>query len=222
MALNAGLLPSKYYALAEQIAGRTVPDVIALESAGDETSSSESESGGGGVALAQSPPRVSFELETDADVYAAMANRIAIRHISDHRVIAIIEIVSPGNKDKRSSLRDFVEKSATMLIEGIHLLVIDLIPPSRRDPQGIHKAIWDEIDEVEFTLPADRPLTLASYVGGLRKKAYIEPIAVHAVLPDMPLFLTPNFYVPTPLEATYQSALSAVPAYWRKKLEEPL
>jgi hypothetical protein len=50
MALNAGLLPPKYYALAEQIAGRTVPDVIALESAGDETSSSESESPGGGVA----------------------------------------------------------------------------------------------------------------------------------------------------------------------------
>jgi hypothetical protein len=31
----------------------------------------------------------------------------------------------------------------------------------------------------------------------------------------MPLFLTPEVYVPVPLEPTYQSAWDAVPTYWR-------
>jgi hypothetical protein len=35
----------------------------------------------------------------------------------------------------------------------------------------------------------------------------------------MPLFLTPNWYVNVPLEATYQSAFAAMPGRWRKVLE---
>src|SRR5262245_29859786 len=47
-----------------------------------------------------------------------------------------------------------------------HLLVIDLLPPTPRDPHGMHKAIWDEIEEEPFELPPDKPLTLAAYVAG--------------------------------------------------------
>jgi len=38
----------------------------------------------------------------------------------------------------------------------------------------------------------------------------------------MPLFLTAEVYVPLPLEATYQSAWEAVPAYWRDMLTAPV
>ena len=48
-------------------------------------------------------------------------------------------------------------------MQGIHLLVIDLFPPSKRDPQGIHKAIWDDLVEEDFQLPADERLTIAAY-----------------------------------------------------------
>src|SRR5207302_523039 len=92
------------------------------------------------------------------------ANAVAIRHVSEHHVVAMVEIVSPGNKNTRHGLRSFVEKAAVLLRAGIHLLIVDLFPPSSRDPQGIHKAIWDEFDEVEFILPPDRPLTLAAYI----------------------------------------------------------
>jgi hypothetical protein len=37
----------------------------------------------------------------------------------------------------------------------------------------------------------------------------------------MPLFLTPDFYVPVPLEQTYQSAWEAMPAFWRDVLTAP-
>ena len=82
--------------------------------------------------------------------------------------------------------------------QGIHLLVIDLFPPTKRDPQGIHKAIWDEFVEEDFELPDDRRLTLAAYDAGPPPMAYVEPIAVGAAMPEMPIFLKPEFYVPRP------------------------
>jgi Protein of unknown function (DUF4058) len=84
-------------------------------------------------------------------------SRVAIHHSSDHEVIAVVEIVSPGNKASRPALRSFVSKAVELLDKGIHLSVIDLFPLSRRDPRGIHGAIWCEIEEDDFELPSDKP-----------------------------------------------------------------
>jgi hypothetical protein len=50
---------------------------------------------------------------------------------------------------------------------------------------------------------------------------YVEPVAVGDVLPDMPIFLTPERYVPCPLEATYQTTWSVFPAALKGELERP-
>jgi len=92
-----------------------------------------------------------------------------------------------------------------LIAQGLHLLVIDLFPPSTRDPQGIHKAIWDEFVEEDFELPVDQRLTLAAYDAGPPPVAYVEPVAVGEALPDMPIFLKPDFYVPAPLEESYRT-----------------
>jgi hypothetical protein len=216
-AMNRGLLPPDHYALAEQIAGGLGPDVLTLEAPANGPPPPPA-SPHGGVALAAAPPRVWFHARTEADQYAAKAKAVAIRHASDHRVVAVLEIVSPGNKNNRHGLRSFVDKAVELLRGGIHLLIVDLFPPSPRDPQGIHKAIWDEYQDSTFALPAGRSLTLASYIGGPCPETFVEPTAVGAALPDMPLFLTPDVYVPVPLEATYQSAWEAVPSFWRNVL----
>ena len=67
----------------------------------------------------------------------------------------------------------------------------------------------------------ETPLTLASFIGGPVPEAFIEPTVVGACLPEMPLFLTPDVYVPLPLEATYQSAWEAVPSFWRDMITSP-
>ena len=108
-----------------------------------------------------------------------------------------------------------------LLDAGIHLLVVDLFPPGPRDPQGIHSAIWSEIMENDFQLPPDEPLTLVAYSSGEVKQAFIEPVAAGEELPDMPLFLEPDLYVPAPLETTYKSAFDAVPKRWQEELEPP-
>jgi hypothetical protein len=217
-ALNAGRLPPGYVALAEQVTGGSIPDVLTLQTPRRPTRPVDQS---GGVAVADAPPRTTFVRQADdEDVYAARANHIAIHHPRG-TVVAVIEIVSPGNKSGRAALRSFVEKSAEFLRHGVHLLVIDVFPPTPRDPGGIHKAIWDEIREEPFELPPGKPLTLAAYSAGVPKTAYVEPVAVGDRLPDMPLFLEPGLYVPVPLEDTYQTSWAAFPAEIAPELERP-
>lgn len=133
--------------------------------------------------------------------------------------MAVVEIVSPGNKSSSSALRAFVEKFADLVEKGVHLLVIDLFPPTRRDPQGMHKAIWDEFAEEDFELPAGKPLILAAYDAGPPTTAYVEPVGVGEALPEMPIFLQPGLYVPAPLESTYALSWHHFPAPMKRLLD---
>src|SRR5262249_22274927 len=133
----------------------------------------------------------------------------------------VIEIVSPGNKNNSNALRAFVRKASDLIWQGIHLLVVDLFPPSVRDPQGIHKAIWDEIAVRPFELPADKPLTVAAYRAVPIKTAYVEPVAVGDPLPELPIFLTEFDYVLAPLEETYQASWAVFPTDLKELLEPP-
>lgn len=214
--LNQGKLPPDYYALAEQFAGGRGPDVLTLQGPAHEAANTPAPTSG--VTLADAPPQVRFRLKAEGDWYAAKANAVVIRHISGHRVVAIVEVVSPGNKSSRQALRKFVDKAVEMLRAGVHLLIVDLFPPGPRDPEGVHKAIWDEFIDNEFALPPDSRLTLAAYIADTYPEAFVEPVSVGRDLPDMPLFLSLDSYVPAPLEETYRSAWDKVPAFWRDVL----
>ena len=214
-ALNAGVLPSDYFALAEQVVSGPIPDVITLQHRATETSSPGDP---GGILVAEKPPRARFVSSAQQPSYVQKANRIAIRHKLG-KVVAVIEIVSPGNKASRAMMRAFVEKAGELLREGINLLIVDLFPPGPRDPQGIHKAIWDEIQDEPFELPADKPLTVAAYSATPAPMAYVEPVAVGDDLPSLPIFLEPGTYVPAPLESTYQTTWSKSPVVVRRLVE---
>jgi hypothetical protein len=218
-ALNAGILPEDFYALPEQHAAGFGPDVLSLQGSPDEQGSAAPVSSGSGVGVLIAPPKLDLTAETEMEFYRRKQTPIAIRHVSGDRVVAMIEIVSPGNKSARNALRSFVEKAAELLDQRVHLLIVDLLPPGPRDPQGIHAAIWEEIAGQEWAPPAGKPLTLAAYETALTVRAYVCPIAVGDPLPEMPLFLEPNGCVQVPLEATYQTAFAAMPRRWRRVLE---
>jgi len=211
-ALNRGLLPNQYYALAEQITGRIGPDVLTLQRPDKKKARTETPSGG--VATALAPPKVRFHARSEHGVYSSKAKSVVVRHRSNHKIIAIVEIVSPGNKDGQKPLAAFAKKAADAMSAGIHLLIIDLFPPTVRDPEGIHRIIWEDRSD-EFIFSAAKPLTCVAYLADDCPEAFIEPVAVGDALPEMPLFLTAEIYVPVPLEATYQAAWEAVPEYWR-------
>jgi hypothetical protein len=226
--LNGGLLPGGYYALAEQVANDVVPDVLTLQ--GPDVSGELGSADGGGTAVADAPPKVSYRQALFEELtLATRQRRLVIRHTTGDRIVALIEIVSPGNKQRRPFLESFVDKAVDALASGFHLLILDLFPPGPYDPAGVHAAIWDRLGG-DFAPPAGKPLTLAAYAakpdplaGGLRAPgavtAYVEPTAVATPLIDMPLFLTPARYVNVPLEQTYAAAYEGVPQRWRQVIE---
>jgi len=169
----------------------------------------------------QTRPRTRFLAETNAPFSPRAKSAIAVRHVSDDRLVVWVEIVSPGNKAGRRPFQELINEACELLAQRIHLLIIDPFPPGRRDPNGVHAAIWEEVQEDELQLPADKPLTLVAHECDFTTRAYIEPVAVGDVLPNMPLFLEPNGCVLVPLEATYQTAYAVLPRRWQRVLEAP-
>jgi hypothetical protein len=113
----------------------------------------------------------------------------------------------------------FVQKAHDLLDAGVHLSLVDLFPPSPRDPEGIHPVIWGDDAGNTFHFDPAKPLTCASYIAGLGAEAFVNPVAVGDNLPDLSVFLTPEEYIDVPLEQTYQAAFDAVPEVWREVLE---
>jgi hypothetical protein len=62
----------------------------------------------------------------------------------------------------KAAIRARVEKSADILNPGVNLLVVELFPPTPRDPQGIDKAIWNELGDQPFEPRPGEPLIVAS------------------------------------------------------------
>lgn len=213
--LNRGMLPKGLSAMVEQRAGPREADVLAVESRRPPQIT-----GGGNSAgvLVQEAPVTSYVARTTREIYATRGNRIVVKHHLG-RIVAIIELMSPGNKDSRASLSDFLDKTIELMRSGVHLLIVDLFPPSPRDPFGIHKAIWDEIFEEPYQFPPGKDRILASYEMSNVRIAYVEPIAVGDVLPAMPLFLATGVHIRVPLEPTYQSTWDASPEEMRIAVE---
>lgn len=220
--LNAGRLPAPYYALGEQRATDISPDLLTLRAEDDPDSPPVLDRAEPGmVAVLDSPPRVSLSQQATEDLafYLARQRSLVIRHATGDRIVAILEIVSPANKHTQQSLGVFLEKVTAALDEGIHVVLIDPLPPGSHDPDGIHGAVWHHRMAGTYRAPPDRPLTLVSYCATRPVTAYIEPTCVGSELIEMPLFLTRTHYVPLPLEPTYLQAWSGVPQRWKRVIE---
>src|SRR5205814_8995645 len=130
-----GVLPAGYYSLTEQHAGAYVGDVLTLRQP-----AAAPPPAGAGVAVADAPPKVGKRLVTTP--YALRRKSVTIRHASNHHIVALIQVAPPANKDRAESVREFVDKGLDAIRHGIHLLVVDLLPPGRHDPRGLPGEIW--------------------------------------------------------------------------------
>jgi Protein of unknown function (DUF4058) len=155
--LNSGVLPDGYYAVADQRVSGSEPDIITLRLRSPEPE--------GGPAVAETRPHITCaaRVETETALYARKANRIVIHHELG-RVVAMIEVVSPGNKDTKHALASLIAKAVDSIRNGVHFLMIDLFPSGPRDPQGFAQAIRNElVGESLGTRPVDKLLTVAAY-----------------------------------------------------------
>ncbi|WP_171471408.1 DUF4058 family protein [Frigoriglobus tundricola] len=222
-ALNTGRLPDGYFAMAEHTTPPYVPDVLTLTLPtpdGAPAVEDEPTNEHGGVATLAPPVTRVASTEHGKKRKPAGRRRVAVRHVRNRRLVAVIEIVSPSNKASKAEFADLRDKSVELLRAGVHVLLIDPFPPTPRDPKGLHDAVWRALTGKRFDPPADKPLTLAAYaaVGGNTFSAFVEPLAVGDRLADMPVFLTPQAHVAAPLEETYQSAWAGFPVPLRPLL----
>jgi hypothetical protein len=130
------------------------------------------------------------------------------------RLIAVVELISPRNKDRRSAREYYAARYAGYLIGGAHLMVIDV----HSRPQNVSFADWIAADlEIPKQSPLPTPFAIAYRVGepaaegGRYLAIWRRPLTVGRPLPTIPLPITMDFTVQVDLEQTY--ARAAADAY---------
>ena len=127
----------------------------------------------------------------------------------DGRLVSAVELVSPRNKDRPVARSTYLSRYAGYLIEGVHLLLVDV----HRRPAGFSfaDAIARELQMPEATALA-APLAISYRVGeraatgGRFLSIWRRDLRTGEPLPNLPLGLTLESSVPVDLESTYTRA----------------
>jgi hypothetical protein len=167
-------------------------------------------SGSPAVALAAAPvyapPAPSFTLP------AIFPDNFEVRVFSTtsgRTLVAAIELVSPGNKDRLEECRAFAGKCASYLHQGVSLIIMDIVTNRRAN---LHNEIMQLMEtRAGFDLGDDVNLYAVAYRPVLRGErpeldCWTATFAVGGPLPQLPLRLTGDLFVPVDFEATYQEA----------------
>jgi hypothetical protein len=205
-----GILPPGYYALPEQILGAFGPDVLALQ-----RPAASPTDGTGGVATA---PSSTLTQTIDPFKVKQRRKQAVIRHKSGNRIVAVVEVVSPGNKSGDDAMFGFRDKALLALQQGIHLMILDLFPPGASDPDGICGLLAETCGTEPLPLPPGRDRVMASYRAGRPSRAFLEPVGVGEALPDLPLYLHADRFVNVPLETAYGRAFEVMPDFLGEEL----
>lgn len=147
--------------------------------------------------------------EPDVEVLVApLEQDLTVQVERDERLVAAIEIISPGNKDRPDTRDYYTTRYLAYLHHGVHLLIIDVHsrPIGFSFPQRMAA-------ELVTTLPSPpAPSAVVYRVGeamppdGRLLAVWAEPLTVGQPLPAMSLPLTVHLAVPIDLEGTYSRA----------------
>ncbi|MBY0525659.1 MAG: DUF4058 family protein [Gemmataceae bacterium] len=213
--LNRDILPLGYIAL-EQVHRGAAIEIDVGTFAHENIRASD---GNGTTAVARtvwvptSPPRV---------LPAAFPERFAVEVLSTEggrTLVAAIELVSPGNKDRESKRRLFAAKCATYLARGAGLVIVDLVT-SRQG--NLHNELIDLLNlEPTVRMPAAASQYAVAYRPLHRDGSDVIdtwpiPLTVGQPLPTVPLSLSAEFCVALDLEAAY------VDACQRRRMDEAI
>jgi hypothetical protein len=180
-------------------------DVATFE---DSTAPPQIEPAGAAVALAPTwaPPapahvvRAIFPDTFEVRLFSTMAGLT---------LVAAIELVSPGNKDRLEERRAFAIKCGSYLHQGVSLIIIDIVTNRRAN---LHNEIIRLLPSARGAeMPAQAALYAVAYRPVLRLEQpeidiWPATLAVGDPLPELPLRLVGDLFVPVDFEATYQEA----------------
>jgi hypothetical protein len=124
-------------------------------------------------------------------------------------LVAAIELVSPGNKDRDDARRAFAVKCAAYLQRGIGLMVVDIVTSRQANLHDQLMALLGHTDG--FTFPGPTPLYATAYRPAHREDRneidlWREALGVGQPLPTLPLAVRGLGCLPIDLEETYTEA----------------
>ncbi len=129
-------------------------------------------------------------------------------------LVAVVEIVSPANKDRPESRRAFVAKCAALLQQQVCVSVVDLVTTRQFN---LFADLLDLIGQKDLAFgPAPPPIYAVTCRGRRRvdRRPRIEiwayPLAVGERLPTLPIWLQDDLHVLLDLEASYEETCRAL------------
>jgi hypothetical protein len=205
-ALNRRWLPKGYFAdLQTHASARVEVDVATYKNGPPIRPSAASSSATTTLAAPWSPPAATVTLPA---VFPETFE-VRVMNAEGGTLVAAIELISPGNKDRAESRRNFAIKCASYLNEGVSLVLVDVVTSRHAN---LHQEIMRIMDaEESFFLRNLAPLYAVAYRPVLRddrEEIDLWPfsLAIGATLPVAPLRLTGDLFVPVNLEETYIEA----------------
>jgi hypothetical protein len=136
-------------------------------------------------------------------------------HIYDvqhrRRLVAAIEIISPGNKDRAENRNQFTAKCAALLREGVSLVLVDLVTVRGFN---LYYELLQLIGERDPALSDQPPATYAAACRwrprGPRRRLEVwnHPLTLAQPLPCLPLWLREDLVIPLDLEVSYETTCS--------------
>jgi hypothetical protein len=124
-------------------------------------------------------------------------------------LVAVIELVSPGNKDRPAERLAFATKCASYLAQGVSLIVMDVVTNRHANLHNEIMRLMEIGPDLHF--PTDVKLYVTAYRPARRDQdeeidVWMRPLALGAPLPTLPLRLTGDLFVPVDFESAYQEA----------------
>ncbi len=162
----------------------------------------------GGVAVAPwAPPTPTLTLETelpDQDEYEVRV--YDTRH--GRRLVAAIEIVSPGNKDRPESRRAFVAKVAALLQRDVCVSLVDVVTVRQFN---LYADLLALVGRRDLAASAEDTFLYAVTLGGRKRirgrpllDTWFYPMQVGQPLPTLPIRLDVDLGVLLDLEKSYE------------------
>jgi hypothetical protein len=128
-------------------------------------------------------------------------------------LVAAIELVSPGNKDREDTRRAFAVKCAAYLQRGIGLMVVDIVTSRHANLHDELVAMLGHPDEFKFPMPTTLYATAYRPVHREDRNEFDlwrETLGVGQPLPTLPLAVRGLGCLPIDLEGTYTEARNRV------------
>jgi hypothetical protein len=183
-----------------------------IDVAAFEGPSAPDDEGDAGPALATRVAPVYAPPLPDRIIAAAFPETFEVRVFSMTEgltLVAVIELLSPGNKDRSAERRAFATKCASYLAQGVSLILIDIVTNRHAN---LHNEMMNLMAAAPATAFPDEVSLYAVAYRPLRRDQqeeidlWMRPLALGALLPTLPLRLTGDLVIPVDFEATYQEA----------------